>query len=131
MAGHITDTSTASSMIGYIPKKRQLIIKKSNSNVSDASDVYLFDLVTRSWSRGVDVLTPDSQLTSNFIVFQNELIYMHTNQTNAMAKYVSTPTSNAGFEFFTKDINFNLPGVRKKYMLFMCIITQMVIQMYN
>ena len=112
--GHITDTSTASSMIGYIPKKRQLIIKKSNSNVSDASDVYLFDLVTRSWSRGVDVLTPDSQLTSNFIVFQNELIYMHTNQTNAMAKYVSTPTSNAGFEFFTKDINFNLPGVRKK-----------------
>ena len=110
---HIVDTTSASSMIGYLPKKRQLIVVKSNAAVSNSGDIFLYDMVTRSWTFGDSKMT-DSQKKSNFIVFQNELIYMHTDTINTFSKWDPDPDSSGNFQIKTKDINFGLPGVRKK-----------------
>mgnify|MGYP003645522746 CR=1 FL=1 len=110
---HVIDASGESSMIGYVPKKRQLIVVKDNGDNANAGNIFLYDMVTRSWTFGDSKMT-DSQIKSNFIVFQNELIYMHTNATNDFVKWDSSPDSSSNFSFKTKDINFGMPGVRKK-----------------
>ena len=111
--GHIIDAAAESSMVGYIPKKRQLIVVKDNGDNSNAGNIFLYDMVTQSWSFGDSKMT-DSQIKSNFIVFQNELVYMHTDTTNDFVIWDSAPDVSANFSFITKDINFNLPGIRKK-----------------
>ena len=118
---HIVETPTHSSMIGYVPKKRQLIVVKSNASDSDGGDIFLYDMVTRSWTFGDSKMT-DSQLKSNFIVYQNELIYMHTNETNAFVKWNPSPAASGNFKIATKDINFGIPGVRKKSLCSLCYI---------
>ena len=110
---HVVDTAAASSMIGYLPTKRQLIVVKSNSNVSHAGDIFLYDMVTRSWTFGDSKMT-DSQIKTNFIPFQNDLVYIHTSATGTPVKWDSDSDSSVNFNFKTKDINFGLPGVRKK-----------------
>ena len=100
-------------MIGYIPTKRQLIIVKSNAAVSNAGDIFLFDMVTQSWTFGDSKMT-DSQIKTNFIPFQNDLVYIHTTTTGTPVKWDPDPDTSINFNFKTKDINFGLPGVRKK-----------------
>ena len=73
--------SSDTPMIGYLPKKRQLIIKQDiNSNGTGDNDIYLFDMVTQSWVIGVNKFptwTPDSgNEGTNFIVDWNEDLVM-------------------------------------------------------
>ena len=111
---HVIDAAAASSMIGYLPKKRQLIVVKDNGANANAGDIFLYDMVTQSWTFGDSKMT-DSQLKSNFIVFQNELIYMHTNTTNDFVKWnPDAATSASNFQIVTKDIDFGEPGRNKK-----------------
>ncbi len=110
---HVIESSASSSMIGYLPKKRQLIVVKSNAAVSNAGDIFLYDMVTQSWTFGDSKMT-DSQLKSNFVVYQNDLIYMHTNATNDFVKWNSAVASSANFQIVTKDIDFGEPGRNKK-----------------
>jgi len=110
---HIVDTAAASSMIGYLPTKRQLIVVKDNGANANAGDIFLYDMVTRSWTFGDSKMT-DSQIKTNFIPFQNDLVYIHTDTTGTPVKWDPDPDSSANFNFKTKDINFGLPGVRKK-----------------
>ena len=100
-------------MIGYIPKKRQLIVVKDNGSNANAGDIFLYDMVTQSWTFGDSKMT-DSQLKSNFVVYQNDLIYMHTNATNDFVKWNSAVASSANFQIVTKDIDFGEPGRNKK-----------------
>ena len=111
---HVIDAAAASSMVGYLPKKRQLIVVKDNGANANAGDIFLYDMVTGSWTFGDSKMT-DSALKSNFIVFQNELIYMHTNATNDFLKWNPDPAVSASnFEIVTKDIDFGEPGRNKK-----------------
>ena len=111
---HVIDAAAASSMVGYLPKKRQLIVVKDNGANANAGDIFLYDMVTGSWTFGDSKMT-DSQIKSNFIVFQNELIYMHTNATNSFVKWNSdVATSAINFQIVTKDIDFGEPGRNKK-----------------
>ena len=110
---HVKDAADESSMIGYLPKKRQLIVVKDNGDNGNAGDIFLYDMVTKSWTFGDSKMT-DSQIKSNFIIFKNDLIYMHTNTVNDFVKWDSSPDSSGEFKFYTKDINFGLPGIRKK-----------------
>jgi hypothetical protein len=100
-------------MIGYLPKKRQLIVVKDNGANSNAGDIFLYDMVTGSWTFGDSKMT-DSQLKSNFIVFKNELTYMHTDTTNDFLKWNPTVAQSANFQIVTKDIDFTEPGRNKK-----------------
>jgi hypothetical protein len=111
---HVIDAADESSMIGYLPKKRQLIVVKDNGDNANAGDIFLYDMVTQSWTFGDSKMT-DSQIKSNFIVFQNELIYMHTNAQNDFLKWNSAvATSVSNFQIVTKDIDFGEPGRNKK-----------------
>ena len=110
---HVIDAAAASSMIGYIPKKRQLIVVKDNGANANAGNIFLYDMVTQSWTFGDSKMT-DSALKSNFIVFQNELIYMHTDTTNDFLKWNPAVATSANFQIVTKDIDFGEPGRNKK-----------------
>jgi len=110
----ITESATGSSMIGYVPEKRQLIITKSNLAVSNSGDIFLYDMVTGSWTFGDSRINSTSALKSNFIVHQNKLCYMITDTVNGFLKWNTTLASSAEFEVITKDIDFGEPGRNKK-----------------
>jgi hypothetical protein len=108
----IAESATSSSMIGYIPEKRQLIITKSNLATTNSGDVFLYDMVTRSWTFGNTKMA--DVLKSNFIVHQNKLCYMVTDTSNGFLTWKTTLASSTEFEVITKDIDFGEPGRNKK-----------------
>ena len=108
----ILESSTRSSMIGYIPEKRHLIITKSNLAATNSGDVFLYDMVTGSWTFG-DSRMSDS-LKSNFIVHQNKLCYMVTNNSNGFLNWNTAVASSDQLQIVTKDIDFGEPGRNKK-----------------
>jgi hypothetical protein len=102
---------TSNGMVGYIPKKRQIVVVK-DSTATSAGDCFLYDMVTRSWVQG-DSKFNDSALKTNFVTdWNNDLIYGHTNGT--IVKWDPAADSTATFAFETKDIDFGFPAVRKK-----------------
>ena len=102
---------TSNGMVGYIPKKRQIVVVK-DSTATSAGDCFLYDMVTRSWVQG-DSKFNDSALKTNFVTdWNNDLIYGHTNGT--IVKWDPAADSTATFAFSTKDIDFGFPAVRKK-----------------
>jgi len=102
---------TSNGMIGYIPKKRQIVVVK-DSTATSVGDCFLYDMVTRSWVQGNSKFN-DSALKTNFITdWNNDLVYGHTNGT--IVKWDPAADSTATFAFSTKDIDFGLPAVRKK-----------------
>ena len=102
---------TANGMVGYIPKKRQIVVVK-DSTATSAGDSFLYDMVTRSWVQGNSKFN-DSALKTNFITdWNNDLVYGHTNGT--IVKWDPDAVASGTFAFETKDIDFGHPGVRKK-----------------
>ena len=106
----ITDTS----MIGFYPKKKQLIVVKDTSTAS-AGDIFLYDMVLRSWVRGVSKLT-DSLDYTNFInnILTGDLTYAANTGTSTFYSWRDTAQSSNAVSLKTKDIDFGQPGQRKK-----------------
>ena len=106
----ITDTS----MIGFYPKKKQLIVVKDTSTASDG-DIYLFDMVTGSWVQGDSKLT-DSIDYTNFInnILTGDLVYAANTGTSTFYSWRDTAQSSSAVSFQTKDIDFGQPAQRKK-----------------
>ena len=99
-------------MIGYIPKKRQLIVVDDITTGREGA-VYIFDLVTQSWTKGSDDTIHD-QIKTNFITDWNgDLVYAHTS-TGTVVKWDDDAATSASMVMVTKDIDFGLPAVRKK-----------------
>jgi len=99
-------------MIGYIPKKRQLIVTMSAGSGS-VGDIYLFDMVTQSWVYG-NTKVADSAKQTNFTTDWNgDLIYSEA--TGNIKVWNDTPDATTStFVFKTKDIDFGDPSRRKK-----------------
>ena len=103
-------------MVGYLPKKRQIIVFDDITNTSTTDPrMYLYDMVTQSWVQGAN----DSStriidiLKTNFVTDWNgDLIYAHTSGT--MVKWDDTSDITDTISFKTKDIDFGNPAVRKK-----------------
>jgi len=111
-----TYAGTHEPMIGYIPKKRQLVVF---ADVDDDRDVdprvYLYDMVTQSWTKGTHDATNRNVdvVKTNFINDWNgDLVYAHTSGT--VVKWDDGSDSTTNFEFRTKDIDFGQPAQRKK-----------------
>jgi len=101
-------------MIGYLPKKRQLIVAKSAGTGSGNGDIYLYDLVTKSWVQGDSKLT-DNQIQTNFITDWNgDLVHAHTSTTGTVVKWDDASAATSNLLFATKDMTFGQPGQRKK-----------------
>ena len=102
-----------SPMIGYVPKKRQLIIVDDNTTAGDGR-TFLYDMVTQSWVRG-NALTFTSAALTNFVNDVNgDLVWSHTSDTGTMKVWDDTSDSGKAISFRTKDIDFGTPGQNKK-----------------
>ena len=103
-------------MIGYIPKKRQLIVADDITTSGDGA-VYLYDMVTQSWVEGAAATITD-QAKTNFITDWNgDLVYAHTAGTvlkwaDSLAD--ATTTTSSTVDIKTKDIDFGQPGQVKR-----------------
>jgi hypothetical protein len=103
-------------MVGYLPKKRQLIIFDDITNTSTADPrMYIYDMATQSWTKGAqDSSTRNIDVAkTNFVTdWDGDLLYAHTNGT--LLKWDDTSDATDTISFKTKDVDFGQPGVRKK-----------------
>ena len=105
--------TTDSSIIGYVPKKRQLIVLKDCSGTS-VGDIFLYDMVTQSWVQG-DSVDSDSVAYTNFVNDSNgDLVWAHTSDTGTMRVWSDASITTSQISFKTKDLDFGQPGQRKK-----------------
>jgi hypothetical protein len=105
-------------MIGYLPKKRQLIVYDDISNTSNGyPQMYLYDMVTQSWINGSSDATNrviDIKKTNFVTDWNGDLVYAHTNGTVVKWDDASDATDGSQLNILTKDIDFGQPGIRKK-----------------
>ena len=105
--GSADDADMSSAHIGYIPKKRQLLIKNENT------DVFIYDFVLRAWMKGASKITIATNM-SNFALDGNQdLIYLSNTDADVVS-WNPDAAASSGFVYQTKDIDFGEPGVRKK-----------------
>ena len=105
--------TTNEPMIGYIPKKRQLVVVDDITSDGDGSS-YLYDMVTQSWIKGA-AATFDDQKKTNFIIdWDGDLVHAHTFDQGTFVKWDDAGDVTSNFNIKTKDIDFGQPGVRKK-----------------
>ena len=105
--------TTDNSIIGYVPKKRQIIVLK-DCTATSTGDIYLFDLVTQSWVKG-DTKFTDSQIQTNFVTDWNgDLVNVHTSDTGTVEKWDDSGDDSTAFVIQTKDIDFGQPAQKKK-----------------
>ena len=101
---------THSPMIGYLPKKRQLIIVDSSSD-SGVGACYIYDMITSSWVNGHHLTFADA-VKSNFINDYNEDLVHVTSLTPKTFSDASSIKSDISLK--SMDIDFGNPSVRKK-----------------
>jgi len=104
-------------MIGYLPKKRQLIVYDDISNNSTANPrMYLYDMVTQSWTKGINNASNRviDQVKTNFVTDWNgDLVYAHTSNTGTFVKWDDAADTSTAMVMSTKDIDFGNPGQKK------------------
>ena len=94
-------------VIGFNPKKRQLIVK------GDSTDVHLYDMVTKSWTKGIAAICDNKH--SNFINSPEDgrlLIFDDSNDN--LDDWEDSPSADKPIVITTKDIDFGEPAVRKR-----------------
>jgi len=105
--------ATLEPMIGYIPKKRQLLIANDVTTTGDGA-TFLYDLVTQSWIKGA-AATVTSEDKTNFVTDWNgDLIYAHTDATGTVVKWNDAAEASAAVDIKTKDIDFGQPAQTKR-----------------
>jgi len=107
-------TFAVAPVIGYVPKKRQLIVVDDNTNTAGDGSIFLYDMVTQSWVKGSAGTITNTRLTNFVNDVNGDLVWAHTSDTGTMKIWSDTSEQQTGFEFHTKDIDFGFPGIRKK-----------------
>ena len=104
--------TTNTPMIGYIPKKRQLLVVDDNSSTG-TQNVFIYDLVTRSWIEGYNNTFHSAALTNFVIDWNNDLIISSVSDTGAFYKWDDSADTSDDMVISTKDIDFREPGQKK------------------
>ena len=97
-------------MIGYVRNKRQLIVVDDITTNGDGS-IYLYDMVTGSWTRGL-AGTFASAAKTNLTHDANGNLIHYTGST--MLQWSDTAATSTGMVIQTRDFDFGQPGIRKK-----------------
>jgi len=102
--------------IGYIPKKRQLIIKTGTSGTSSEDNVMIFDMTTYSWVKGANKFpsTDPSTGQTNFVNDELGSLVLAYSDGDIQKWGTDAAASVNGFELTTKDYDFGAPAIRKK-----------------
>tara|TARA_R100001594_G_scaffold69794_1_gene104060 strand:- start:14763 stop:17507 length:2745 start_codon:yes stop_codon:yes gene_type:complete len=99
-------------LIGYVPKKRQLIVVSSSGTATDGSSLFLYDMVTQSWTQGYRKFNEGVKKTNFVTDWNNDLVIAHTSGT--VVKWDDTSSTTSNLQFAIKDLTFGQPGQRKK-----------------
>ena len=94
--------------IGYIPKKRHILIKNENN------DVFIYDLILQAWTKGSGRLAEQTAMTNFALDADQDLFYIDSDDTDVNTWLTSPQVSSTNFTYQTPDIDFGEPGVRKK-----------------
>ena len=105
--GSADDTDMSSAMIGYVPKKKHLIIKNENN------DIYLYDFVLQAWTTGIGKITETTAMT-NFALDGDQNLFYIDNITSVRNTWQTSAQASSNFEYITPDIDFGQSSVRKK-----------------
>ena len=101
------DTDGVYSHIGYIPKKRQILIK------NHLNDVFIYDFVLKAWMKG-SVKIPITTAMTNFAIDGDQNLFYINAGDSGKVTWNPTPSGSSAFVYETKDLDFGEPGVRKK-----------------
>jgi hypothetical protein len=107
LASTADDPDMSSAMIGYIPKKKQILIKNENN------DIYIFDFVLRAWTSGSGRITESTAMT-NFALDADQNLFYIDNTTTVRKTWQTSPQSTTALIYQTPDIDFGEPAIRKK-----------------
>jgi len=107
------DADMSECHIGYIPKRRQVLISNEDR------DIFMYDFVLRSWTRGdnkLDVQSGTGTNRTNLALDGNQDLFFINGESNLIRiqKWNDNSSSSTGFKYLTKDIDFGQPAVRKK-----------------
>ncbi len=108
-------SSTQNPMIGYLPKKRQLIVAVNISGAVGGNSCYIYDIITKGWTFGYQKILNSSSTAglSNFTNDVNgDLVYAI--ETGDIYKWDDNSKLSTNFILKTKDIDFGNPAVRKR-----------------
>ena len=101
-------------LIGFVREKRQIIIADDISTNGNGS-IYLYDMITGSWSRGSAGTFDGSNTKTNMTHDSNgNLIHYCGQGTDKMYQWDDTSDSSTGMVIQTRDFDFGQPGIRKK-----------------
>ena len=99
-------------MIGYVPKKRQIIVVDDITTGGDGS-VFLYDMVTQSWVKGAAATFEDQPKTNIVTDWNGDLVWVHTSDTGTAVNWDDTSDTSTDMVISTKDIDFGQPGQKK------------------
>jgi len=101
------DLDMSSAMIGYVPKKKHLIIKNENN------DIYLYDFVLQAWTTGDSKVTESTAMT-NFALDKSQNLFYIDNTTTIRKTWIQDSKSTDNLLYKTPDMDFGQPSIRKK-----------------
>ena len=105
-----TNITAATAIVGYIPKKNQIIVV-GNTN-TDTPVGYLYDIQTQSIVNINSTSVLEGDRVSNFVVYGEELVCLADSGT--FKRYDPTPAAQT-IDIKTKEIDFELPSVDKRF----------------
>ena len=102
-----TDTSMTNTMIGYVPKKRNIIMRNG------ANNVLIYDFVIGAWTKGLARLSVQNNMTNFALDVDQDIFYIDGTHTN---RKTWNPSSNSttNFLYLSGDLDFGQPAQRKK-----------------
>ena len=110
---NFTSGNAHTPQIGYLPKKRQLLVVDDNTTTGTGK-IFIYDMVTQSWVIGGDASITSNVLTNFVNDSKGELLWAHTSGTATLNQWDDDSDSTTGLNITTKDIDFGQPGQRKK-----------------
>tara|TARA_Y100000356_G_scaffold128665_1_gene128904 strand:- start:829 stop:2625 length:1797 start_codon:yes stop_codon:yes gene_type:complete len=110
-----SDSDMSEAHIGYVPKRRHLLIK------NNAKNVFIYDFVLRAWTEGASRIiierisnnTLSTNMTNFALNSSEDLIYI-TNDASSIATWNPSSSLSGNFLYTTKDIDFGEPAIKKK-----------------
>ena len=100
-------------LIGFVRAKRQIIVADYITTNGDGS-IYLYDMVTGSWTRGSAGTFDDKAKTNMTHDSNGNLIHYTGDDVDKMYQWDDTADTSDNMVIQTRDFDFGQPGIRKK-----------------
>ena len=106
-------------ILGYDPVNDQIIIKRgadySGLNATTSHDIYIYDMRTGSWTKSMNGLANNIDVTNFVVNGSSELVCKASNATTTtIYKWQPGPIATSTFKWKSKAFDFNYPALKKK-----------------